>query len=147
MNPILKTNLSQLLKKLITFSILIFVSTFIEIYWSMGSFSDKISSGNPDSHFFDDAYLLSVFTTILLTIVFLLFTLIKSRYLKTALELICLIAVWFFWDYSIFVDRESAWSTYLFREEILYTVTLSFFPILVLSIATVFGLNYIFKKI
>ncbi|WP_290962857.1 hypothetical protein [Flavobacterium sp.] len=113
----------------------------------MGSFSEKLSSGNPDSHFFDDAYLLSVLTTILLTIAFLLFTLIKSRYLKTALELISLIVFWFFWNYSIFVDRESAWSTYLFREEILYTLTLSFFPILILSIATVFGLNYILKKI
>ncbi|WP_433834127.1 hypothetical protein [Flavobacterium anhuiense] len=113
----------------------------------MGSFSEKLSSGNPDSLFFDDAYLLSVFATILLTIAFLLFTLIKNNYLKTALELISLILIWFFWNYNIFVDRESAWSTYLFKEEIVYTLTLSFFPILILSIATVFGLNYLLKKI
>ncbi len=147
MNPNFKTIIFQFLKKLVLISILLFVFTFIEIYWAMGSFSEKLSSGNPDSLFFDDAYLLSVFATILLTIAFLLFTLIKNNYLKTALELISLILIWFFWNYNIFVDRESAWSTYLFKEEIVYTLTLSFFPILILSIATVFGLNYLLKKI
>mgnify|MGYP003575561187 FL=1 len=147
MNPNFKMKIFQFLEKLVLISILLSVSTFIEIYWAMGSFSEKLSSGNPDSHFFDDAYLLSVFATILLTIAFLLFTLIKNNYFKTALELISLILVWFFWNYNIFVDRESAWSTYLFKEEILYTLTLSFFPILILSIATVFGLNYLLKKI
>ncbi|GAA6765812.1 hypothetical protein AAFH68_17500 [Flavobacterium sp. CGRL1] len=113
----------------------------------MGSLSERISSGNPDSHFFDDAYLISIFTTVFLTIVFLLFAFIKNKYLKITIELISLISVWFFWNYSIFVDRESSWSTYLFKEELLYTLSLSFLPIWVLSIVTVFTLHYILKKL
>lgn len=146
MNQALKTKIVSFTKNLITIAVLIFVSTFIEIYWSMNSLSEKMSSGNPDSHFFDDAYLISVFTTIILTIIFLLFRFIKKAYLKITIELICLILVWFFWNYTIFVDRESSWSTYLFREEILRTLWLSFFPILVLSIVTIFSLHYISKK-
>lgn len=147
MNTVFSTKIYPFLKKLILIAVLIFISTFIEIYWSMNSLSERVSSGNPDSHFFDDAYLISVFTTIILTIVFLGFSFVKKTYLKIALELLCLISVWFFWNYSIFVDRESSWSTYLFREEILYTLSLALFPILVLSLATTFILNYTLKKI
>lgn len=146
MNQTLKIKIFSFIKNLIIIAVLIFVSTFIEIYWAMNSLSERMSSGSPDSHFFDDVYFISVFTTIILTILFLLFTLIKKAYLKITIELICLILVWFFWNYSIFVDRESSWSTYLFREEILHTLFLSFFPILVLSLVTIFSLHYISKK-
>lgn len=147
MNQTVKPKIVSFFKKLIIIAFLLFIFTFIEIYWTMGSLSERISSGNPDSHFFDDAYLLSVFTTVFLTIVFLLFTFIKNKYLKITIELISLISVWFFWNYSIFVDRESSWSTYLFKEELLYTLSLSFLPIWVLSIVTVFTLHYILKKL
>jgi len=147
MNPNFHTKLSQFLKNLLLIPPLIYASTFIETYWSMGSLSEKLSVGDPDSSFSEDVYIIATFTTILLTIAFLLFTLIKNKYRKTSLELACLVLVWFFWNYSLFVDRESAWSTYLFREEIMHTLWLSFFPILILSIATLFGLNYLLKKI
>lgn len=147
MNQNLKNKTFSFLKKLIIIALLLFVFTFIEIYWAMGSFSNKISSGNPDSSFFDDAYLISVLTTVFLTIAFLLFTFIKNKYLKIGFELNCLIFIWFFWNYNIFVDRESSWSTYLFKEEILYTLTVSSFPILVLSTVTVFALHYITGKL
>ncbi|SHH49780.1 hypothetical protein [Flavobacterium johnsoniae] len=147
MNQTVKPQIVSFFKKLIIIVFLLFIFTLIEIYWAMGSLSERISSGNPDSHFFDDAYLLSVFTTVFLTIVFLLFTFIKNKYLKITIELISLISVWFFWNYSIFVDRESSWSTYLFKEELLYTLSLSFLPIWVLSIVTVFTLHYILKKL
>lgn len=147
MNQTAKPQIISFFKKLIIIAFLLFIFTLIEIYWAMGSLSERISSGNPDSHFFDDAYLLSVFTTVFLTIVFLLFTFIKNKYLKITIELISLISVWFFWNYSIFVDRESSWSTYLFKEELLYTLSLSFLPIWVLSIVTVFTLHYILKKL
>lgn len=143
----MNTVLLRFLKNLLIIPILIYISTLIEIYWSMGSFSEKLSAGDPDSSFSEDAYIIATLTTIILTILFLAFTFIKKTYLKITLELVFLILVWFFWNHSIFVDRESAWSTYLFREEILYVLSLSFFPILVLSIATIFGLNYISKKI
>ncbi|MGN7810167.1 hypothetical protein [Flavobacterium sp. 22076] len=147
MNQTVKPKIVSFFKKLIIIAFLLFIFTFIEIYWAMGSLSERISSGNPDSHFFDDAYLVSVFTTVFLTIVFLLFTFIKNKYLKITIELISLISVWFFWNYSIFVDRESSWSTYLFKEELLYTLSLSFLPIWVLSIVTLFTLHYILKKL
>ncbi|OIV43441.1 hypothetical protein [Flavobacterium johnsoniae] len=147
MNQVLKTKIFSFLKKLISIAILIFAFTFSEIYWSMGSLSERVSSGNPDSSFFDDAYLLSLFTTFILTIIFLFLTLIKNIYLKITIELIFLISVWFFWNYSIFVDRESSWSTYLFKEEIIHTLALSFIPISVLSIVVVFALNFISKKL
>lgn len=147
MNQTAKPQIISFFKKLIIIAFLLFIFTLIEIYWAMGSLSERISSGNPDSHFFDDAYLLSVFTTVFLTIVFLLLTFIKNKYLKITIELISLISVWFFWNYSIFVDRESSWSTYLFKEELLYTLSLSFLPIWVLSIVTVFTLHYILKKL
>lgn len=147
MNQTVSPQIVSFFKKLIIIVFLLFIFTLIEIYWAMGSLSERISSGNPDSHFFDDAYLLSVFTTVFLTIVFLFFAFIKNKYLKITIELISLISVWFFWNYSIFVDRESSWSTYLFKEELLYTLSLSFLPIWVLSIVTVFTLHYILKKL
>ncbi|MFH6966349.1 hypothetical protein [Flavobacterium sp. FlaQc-28] len=146
MNPNLKPKILSFLKKLITIAFLLFVFTFVEIYWSMQSLSERISSGNPDSHFFDDAYLISVFTTVFLTIIFMFLAFIKKIHLKITAQLLIIISTWFFWNYSIFVDRESSWSTYLFKEEIMHTLTLSFFPILVLSIVMVFVLNYISKN-
>ncbi len=145
MNPNLKPKILSFLKKLITIAFLLFVFTFVEIYWSMQSLSERISSGNPDSHFFDDAYLISVFTTVFLTIIFMFLAFIKKIHLKITAQLLIIISTWFFWNYSIFVDRESSWSTYLFKEEIMHTLSLSFFPILVLSIVMVFVLNYISK--
>lgn len=136
----------QFLKRSLAIPLLIFLTTFIEIYWAMGSLSESVSSGNPDSSFFDDAYLMSVFTTIILTIVFLLFYFIKNKPIRIIIQLLCLISVWFFWNYCIFVDRESSWSTYLFNEELHYTLSLSFLPIVVLSIVAIFGLKFISKK-
>ena len=146
MNQNLKLKTISFLKKLIAVALLTFIFTFVEIYWSMQSLSEQISSGNPDSHFFNDAYFISVFTTVFLTIIFILLAFIKRIYLKITAQLLIIISTWFFWNYSIFVDRESSWSTYLFKEEIMHTLTLSFFPILVLSIVMVFVLNYISKN-
>ncbi|OXA99702.1 hypothetical protein B0A75_11080 [Flavobacterium oncorhynchi] len=146
MNQNLKSKMLLFLKKLITIAFLLFVFTFVEIYWSMQSLSERISNGNPDSHFFDDAYLISVFTTVFLIIIFMFLAFIKKIHLKITAQLLIIISTWFFWNYSIFVDRESSWSTYLFKEELMYTLTLSFFPILVLSIVMVFILNYISKN-
>lgn len=133
-------------KKPILIGALLFISTMIEIYWSMENFSEQMSSGNPDASFFDDAYLMSLFTTVFLVFLFLLLSLIKNNYLKITLQLLLLVLVWFFWNYTIFVDRESSWSTYTFKEELLYTLSVSVFPTLTLSIITVFVLNYILKS-
>lgn len=134
------------LKKSLFIGLLIFFTTILEIYWSVGNFSDRMSSGNPDASFFDDAYLMSLFTTVFLTFLFLMVSLLKNKSLKITIELILFISVWFFCNYTVFVDRESSWSTYTFKEELLYTFSVSALPILVLSIPTVFGLNYILKN-
>jgi small-conductance mechanosensitive channel len=134
------------LKKPLSIGLIFFISTFLEIYWAVGEFSGRMSSGNPDASFFDDAYLMSLFTTIFLTIVFLFLSLIKNIYFKVTIQFIFLISVWFFWNYAVFVDRESSWSTYRFNEELHYTLSVSILPILVLSIPTIFGLNYILKS-
>lgn len=147
MNQTIKAKTISILKKLFLTAITIFVVTFIEIYWSMGSLSERTSSGCLDCSFFDDAYLMSFISTIFLIIVFLFLSFIKNNRLKIILQILFLISVWFFWNYTIFVDRESSWSTYLFKEELLYTLSLSFLPIWILSSTTPFGLHYILKKI
>lgn len=134
------------LKKSLSIGLLIFITTILEIYWSVGNFSERMSSGNPDASFFDDAYLMSLFTTVFLSFLLLLVSLLKNSFLKITIGLILFISVWFFWNYTVFVDRESSWSTYTFHEELLYTLSVSVLPISVLAIPTVFGLNYILKN-
>lgn len=147
MNQALKHKIFSFIKKLLLIAVLFFVFTLIEIYWGMGSFSDKPSSACLDCSFFDDAYLMTLFSTVFLSIVFLALSFIKNSTLKVILQLLILISVWFFWNYVIFVDRESSWSTYLFKEEIMYTLEFSFLPISILSIVTIFTLNYISRKL
>lgn len=146
MNHTIKAKITSILKKLFITAIAIFVVTFIEIYWSMESLSQRNSSGCLDCSFFNDASLMSFISTIFLIIVFLFLSFTKNNPFKIILQILFLISVWFFWNYTIFVDRESSWSTYLFKEELLYTLSLSFLPILILSLITAFGLHYISKK-
>lgn len=134
------------LKKYILVGLLLFTSTFLEIYWSVGKFSKNISSGCLDCTFSEDVFLMSLFTTIFLTFLFLALSLIKNMHLKRTIEILILILMWFFWNYTVFVDRESSWSTYNFREELLYTLCNSILPVLVLSTITIFALNYISKS-
>ncbi|WP_255373719.1 hypothetical protein [[Flexibacter] sp. ATCC 35103] len=89
---------------------------------------------------------MSLFTTIFLTFLFLALSLIKNMHLKRTIEILILILAWLFWNHTVFVDRESSWSTYTFREEVLYTFSNSILPVLVLSIVTIFALNYISKS-
>ncbi len=147
MNQTVKHKIFSFIKKPLIIAIILFVFTLVEIYWAMGSFSNKPSSACLDCSFFDDAYLMTLFSTVFLSIVFLPFSLIKNSYLKVIFQLLLLILIWFFCNYIIFVDRESAWSTYLFKEEIMYTITFSFFPILILSIVTIVALNFILRKL
>ncbi|OMQ12704.1 hypothetical protein BXU01_07515 [[Flexibacter] sp. ATCC 35103] len=134
------------LKKYILVGLLLFTSTFLEIYWSVGKFSKNISSGCLDCTFSEDVFLMSLFTTIFLTFLFLALSLIKNMHLKRTIEILILILAWLFWNHTVFVDRESSWSTYTFREEVLYTFSNSILPVLVLSIVTIFALNYISKS-
>ncbi|MDR6372006.1 hypothetical protein J2795_004540 [Chryseobacterium bernardetii] len=85
---------------------------------------------------------MSVITGIFLSVIFCLFSFIKRILIKIGIEFILLIFVWLFWNYSIFVDRESSWSTYDFNAEIQYTISLSFFPVLFLGCLCISLLHY-----
>jgi hypothetical protein len=147
MNHLISSNkIIRLLKTTLLLGLLFFVSTIVEIYWAMGKFSEKMSSGCLDCTFIEDVFLMSLMTTVFLTILFLLFSFIKNRYLKFTIQILFLISIWFFWNYNVFVDRESSWSTYTFSEELYYTISISVFPVLVLSLAAIFASNYIFKN-
>lgn len=143
MKQISQNKIIQVLKKTLFIALVFFASTFIEIYWSMGKFSERMSSGCLDCSFIEDVYLISLLTSAFLTIVFLLLSFIKKIYLKSTIGLIVLLSIWGFWNYSFFVDRESSWSSYTFKEEFLYTFSLSILPVLALSIAAIFSINYI----
>ena len=138
-----QANFFKFLKKIVIIGIIIFVATFLQIYWAMGEFSDRTSSGCLDCSFSFDIFVMSLMTSIFLSILFLILHSIKiNKYIKIAIEFVLLISIWFFWNYTIFVDRESSWSTYLFNEEVNYTLHCSFLPVLILTSAVLFVLNY-----
>ncbi|CDT05944.1 hypothetical protein ACR780_09460 [Sphingobacterium faecium] len=122
-------------------AILIWICTFIQIYWSMGVLTDNTSSGCLDCSFFHDAFFISLFSTLILTVLFVLLDLIKKNSVKVAAKWILLMAGWFFWDYTIFVDRESSWSTYDLKAEIYCTLYTSAIPIIILSAITLIILH------
>lgn len=134
------------LKKIILIAILLFISTFIEVYCAVGKFSNQISSGCLDCTFMEEAFLMSLLTSIFFTFLFFLISFIKNIYLKSTIQAIILIMLWFFWNHTVFVDRESSWSTYTHKEEFLYTFSNSILSILLLSALTVSILNYISKN-
>lgn len=143
-NPVLsKTRKSFLfLKKFSISTAIIFSITLLQIYWSMGGLSDHTSSGCLNCSFFRNAVLMSFFASIFLSLIFSLFYLIKNTFIKAIVEFLLLVILWLFWNYSIFVDRESSWSTYDFKSEIYYVTSQSFFPIILLGCTCVLLFNY-----
>ncbi|HEY1193085.1 hypothetical protein [Flavobacterium sp.] len=139
-------NTIRLLKKYSFIVILLFAATFLEVYWAMGSFSEKMSSSCLDCSLAEDICFMSLFTAFSLTVLFRILYFLKNQYVQITIQLLFLIGMWFLWNYSIFVERESSWSTYDFDEEIHYTLSFSVLPILVLSCITVFVFQYISKK-
>nr|WP_294783909.1 hypothetical protein [uncultured Flavobacterium sp.] len=142
----LSTKRTQLFKKYTLSALLLFVATFLEIYWAMGSFSEKISSGCLDCSFNKDVFIMCLITVFFLITAFLFLSLVKNRSLRNVIQWIFLNLVWLFWNYTVFVDRESSWSTYTFDEEIHFTIFYSILPILVLSSITIFVLDYISRS-
>lgn len=129
-------------KRLFISITIISVVTFVQFYWSMGTLSERMSSGCLDCSFFEDAVFMSLLTGVFLSAVFFLFFFIKKKLFKAGIEFLLLIFVWLFWNYSIFVDRESSWSTYDFNAEIQYTISLSFFPVIFLGCLCILLLHY-----
>ncbi|WP_228384329.1 hypothetical protein [Chryseobacterium soli] len=135
-------SISKWLKRSLLTLVILFPATFMELYWSMGQLSDHTSSSCLECSFFEDAFLIALMTGIFLTLLFSLLSLIKNLFIKAAASFIIIASVWFFWNYTLFVERESSWSTYLFREELYITAYLSFLPVIILSCVSIFLLYF-----
>ncbi|MDV7697805.1 hypothetical protein N6B72_12815 [Chryseobacterium soli] len=135
-------SISKWLKRSLLTLVILFPATFMELYWSMGQLSDHTSSSCLECSFFEDAFLIALMTGIFLTLLFSLLSLIKNLFIKAATSFIIIASVWFFWNYTLFVERESSWSTYLFREELYITAYLSFLPVIILSCVSIFLLYF-----
>ncbi len=131
----------SLLKSLSVGTVVISAVTMVQLYWSMGTLSDRISSVCLECRFAEDALWMSLISGIFLSTVFSLFSL-KKIVIKVSFEFFLLVCVWLFWNYSLFVDRESSCSTYDFNTEIQYTVSLSFFPVIFLGCLCILLLYY-----
>lgn len=138
----MKKSILKLLNSTAFIAVTLFAFTFIQTYWSMGKLSDQTSSGCLDCSFVYDAFFISLCSTIILTLLFLLIARIKKNRYKITIEFVLLTSFWLFWNYSIFVDRESSWSTYSFNEEIYYTVYLSLLPILVTATVALMTIHH-----
>ena len=134
--------LIKTLQRLLLVAVIIFFATFFQIYWAMGTLSSKVSSGCVDCSFFFDACILSLLTSFFIPLLFQVFFFMKNKFIKIPIEFLVLASVWMFWDYTIFVERESSWSTYLFNEEINHTILLSLFPVVMLAFVSLFILNF-----
>lgn len=137
-----KDKMVNFLKQVSFVGAIIFAATFLQFYWAMGELSERMSSACLDCWFVEDAFFMSLITSVFLALIFRLLLSKLNLVFRVIIQLLLLISIWFYWDYTIFVERESSWSTYLFNEEIHYVVTLSVLPILVMSFAAIFLINY-----
>ncbi|TDX86585.1 hypothetical protein [Epilithonimonas xixisoli] len=133
-----KAKAVSLLKKISIIGIIIFFSSFLQFYWAMGHLSESMSSACLECWFLEDVFMISIISAIFLAIIFAILPSGMNRIFKIGIQFLLLISIWFFWDYSIFVERESSWSTFLFDEEIYYVLHYSALPILVLASVAIF---------
>ena len=143
MKTFIKTYAAFSKKRIFINICIVFLFTFLQFYLSMRKLSNNISSGCLDCSFFEDIFVISIFSCFFLIILFYSFTVIKQKIRRITLQYIFLILIWFFFNYTVFVDRESSWSTYLFHEEIYFTIRYSFIPIVILSSVLILILNFI----
>lgn len=135
-------SISRWLKRSLLTLVILFPATLLELYWSMGQLSDHTSSSCLECSFFEDAFVIALMSGILLTFLFSLLSLIKNLFIKASASFIMMTSVWFFWNYTLFVERESSWSTYLFREELYITAYFSFLPVIILGCISILLLYF-----
>lgn len=137
------TSISLFFKQLFLNGTIIFFFSVLQFYWSMGEFSNSMSSACLSCSFLEEVIPMSLITAIFLTIQHsIIIAFIKKIIIKIVFQSFSLIAIWFFWDYNIFVSRESSWSSYSFNEEIYYVINYSLLPIIILSFVLIFSINY-----
>ncbi|KFC21349.1 hypothetical protein [Epilithonimonas lactis] len=142
MERLSKDKIVRFLRQILFVAAIIFAASFLQFYWSMGHLSERMSSSCLECWFVEDAFYMSSITAVLLAIIFRFLNKIRSKIFIIVIQFLLLITIWSFWDYSVFVDRESSWSTYLFNEELYYVGTYSILPILILSFLSIFLINY-----
>lgn len=146
MEKIVKPIFIKALKHFFLIAVLIFVATYLQVYWAMGEFSSKTSSSCLTCSFEEDVFMAAFITSLFLATIFQLLLKIKNTKLKIVIEFLLLAFFWLFWDYTVFVERESSWSTYLFKEEVYVTFLNSILPILILSAITLLTINFSYFK-
>ncbi|WP_075342369.1 hypothetical protein [Tenacibaculum agarivorans] len=81
----------------------------------------------------------------LLTIAFSALNKVKNKPIGIILKSVLVGFLWFYLNLSIFRDKESRWSTYLFGEELMYTLRFSLLPISILVFVVLFIENKLTK--
>lgn len=127
--------------------IIIFIFTMSEIYFSIGRLSNSLSADCTNCLFIEDALFFSLITSLLSMLLFNILQRLKHEKIRLLIGFIFLNLIWLYWNYVIFVDRESAWSTYSFKEELFYTIYSSILPITILSTLAILTKNKLEKII
>lgn len=121
--------------------LIVFIASNLQIYWSVGEISDHISSSSPSTGFVEDSLMMSFMTATLFLFILFLTSRIKDNYINKSIQFVVLISLWLFWSYTIFVDRESSWSSYDFSSEMYYTFTNSLAPAFLLATISILFLS------
>ncbi|SKC00607.1 hypothetical protein SAMN05660477_02382 [Soonwooa buanensis] len=132
--------------KFLNYFLPLFICSFIQFYWSMPSLIDRMSSACMTCSFFEDTLLMSLVISLFCTVLFLLIFKLNNIYLKNCIAGLFLMALWYYFDYTMFVERESSWSTYLFLEEINITTSLAFVPIVIMTFVCLLSIHFRNKK-
>lgn len=125
------------MKSMMMTGIVIFMFTMLEIYFSMGNLSDSISTSSISCSFIEGALIYSLITSLLSMLIFSILQNLKYESIKPLIGFICLNLIWLYWNYQIFIDRKSAWSTYSFEEELFYTISWSILPVTIFSLLAI----------
>lgn len=124
----------------------IFVSSLIQFYWAVGQFADQMSSACMTCSFFEDAIMMSLMISIFCATLFFFIFKLNNIYFKNCFAAVLLMTLWYYFDYSIFVERVSSWSTYSLNEAINVTTSLAFIPIVIMTFVCLFSIYFISKK-
>lgn len=143
--PFNKMKFFERVKSPLITGIIIFIFTVVEIYFSMGNLSNSLSAACIKCSFMEDAFLFSFITSIFSVLVFSILKRLNHKKISLFIEFVFLNLIWLYWNYVIFVDRESAWSTYLFDEEVFYTIYWSILPVTILSVLAILTKNKVKK--
>lgn len=139
--------MKALFYKLLFCFVAIFVCGLLQFYWAVGRFADRMSSACMSCSFFEDAFMMSLIIAFFGALMFWGLFRIKNIYVVNCVAAVFLMSFWFFSDYSVFVERESSWSTYSLQEEIFVTMSYAFIPIVIMTLVCLFSIYFRNKRL